>query len=224
MNIDNKRKLETSDQKPVNEGRRKILTASSLLMAAGLLWKPQPVAAREGRGRGGHLVLDVACLGDTFAPNFNGALDQGSGDLRGTSFYVEGLIYPAGTIMPGTEFDLQSAPAMGHWFCRGWFTTFPDRPEPGVITSQEYLLDFITPETLSPEDTLASSGVENAGLGLPAVRAVIGGTGRYRDARGEVVQETVGTNTSVLNVFDVPAPTFSFHFTFNMGEGRDEDW
>jgi hypothetical protein len=82
---------------------------------------------------------------------------------------------------------------------------------------------MINPDNLSPADTLASSGVENGGAGLPAVRAVTGGTGRYRGARGQVRQETVGTNTSVLNVFGMPAPTFHFSFKFNSGDGHDDD-
>ncbi len=219
MEEERNEKLEANDPKALNISRRKVLAASPLLVAAGLMWKPQPVAAREGRGRGGDLALDVACLGDTFAPNFNSVLDVSSGDLRGGSFYVEGLIYPEGTIEPGTVFDLESTDAIGHWLCRGWFMTNPARPEPSVVTSQEYLLGvFDFPETVSPENTIASSGLENGGPGFQAVRAIIGGTGRYRDARGEVVQETVGTNTSVLNVFGAPAPTFKFNFTFNNGK------
>lgn len=208
MNIDNTAKPESNDQQAVDKGRRKVLTASAMLLAAGLLGKPQTALAGGRRSR---LVLDVACLGHTFAPDFTGALDQSTGDLRGTSFYVEGLIYPEGTIVPGEVFDVDGTPAKGHWFCRGWFMNYPERPQPGVITSQEYLLDIITPELLSPPDTLASSGVENGPPNLPAVRAVIGGTGRYRKARGEVVQETIGRNTTMFSSGD-PAPTFRFDF------------
>lgn len=193
--------------------RRRLLGAAPLLAAAGLLWRPDASAAQRGRGAG--LVFDVACLGDSFAPNFGGALDMANGDLRGTGFIVEGLIYPAHTIPDGVGFDPASAMATGHWLCRGWFLHKPDRPNPGVVTMQEYLLDIITQEVPSPPETLASSGVETGGPMPPSsVRAITGGTGRYRHARGEVVQEVTGTNTTTLNAFGMPAPNFRFHFRF----------
>jgi hypothetical protein len=198
---------------PVHASRRHLLGAAPLLAAAGLLWKPQASTAQQGHGAS--LVFDVACLGHSFAPNFGGALDLANGDLRGTGFLVEGLIYPAGTIPGGVGFDPASAMATGHWLCRGWFLMKPDRPNPGVVTMQEYLLDIITQEVPSPAQTLASSGVETGGpMAPPAVRAITGGTGRYRHARGEVVQEVTGTNTTILNAFNEPAPTFRFHFRF----------
>jgi hypothetical protein len=124
-------------------------------------------------------------------------------------------VYPAGMIPPGPGFDPGAATAMGHWLCRGWFLHKPDRPQPGVVTMQEYLLGIITQEVPSPADTLASSGVETGGFPVPpTVRAITGGTGRYRHARGEVVQEITGTNTTTLNVFGGPAPNFRFHFRF----------
>ena len=45
-----------------------------------------------------------------------------------------------------------------------------------------------------------------------AVRSVIGGTGRYRRARGEVAQHLIGTNTTELNIIGEPAPNLRFVF------------
>ena len=205
---DGERPRETVDQ-----SRRHIFCAASLLAAAGLLWKPGQAQA-QGGGRGGQLVLDVACLGHSFAPDFTGALDPNNGDLRGLSFYVEGLIFPAGTILPGSaDFDPSSVPPIGHWLCRGWFMNYPSRMAPGAVTTQEYLLSVIdSVENPSPLDTLVSSGLE--GGANVFTRAVVGGSGRYRHARGEVVQETIGMNTTILNVFNENAPNFRFYFTF----------
>jgi hypothetical protein len=119
-------------------------------------------------------------------------------------------VYRAGTITEASGFDPFSAPAIGHWFCRGWFIAHLERPLPHVITTQEYLFDLITPEHLSPVNTLVSSGVEG-GVEL-AHRAVIGGTGRYRHARGDVRQLTIGTNTTELVPGVLAAPPFRFFF------------
>ncbi len=201
---------ERGGQQVIDDGRRRIVGAGSLLAALGLMWKPQPSAAQ--RGRGGSLVLDVACLGDSFAPNFGGVIDQPGGDFRGLSFYVEGALFPGGTIPPGSGFNPGDAMQTGHWLCRGWFMNYPARPAPGAITTQEYLLEVISAEAPSPVDTLVSSGLEGGAMSF--TRAVIGGSGNYRHARGAVVQETIGTNTTILNVFGENAPNFRFYFDF----------
>lgn len=48
-------------------------------------------------------------------------------------------------------------------------------------------------------------------------RAVIGGSGRYSDARGDVLQETIGSNTTMLTGLPVNAPNFRFYFNFANG-------
>lgn len=198
-------------------GRRKMLGASALAAATAAMWRPQPARGNNPR-RGSSLVLDVACLGTTFAPNLGGALDLPNGDLRGVSFIVEGLIYPAWTIPDGVEFDIDLAPpATGTWFCRGWFTGHPGRPLPYTMNVQEYVLDPITDDNLSPADTLTSSGPEGAVPEENFVRAVVGGTGKYRGAQGEVVMDTIGTNSSILNLFGGTSPNFRFHFDFSNG-------
>lgn len=211
MSINSNDQPAATGQHPSDPRRRQILGASALLAVGGLLWKPQPAAA-EGLGRGSSLVVDVACLGNTLALNFAGGLDPEGGDFRGVSFSVEGALYPAGTILPGPGFDPDSKESIGHWLCRGWLMFHPGRPEPHGITTQEYLLEVISGDAPSPVDTLVSSGVEGGAERF--TRAVIGGSGRYGRAQGQVVQETIGTNTTILNVFGAPAPTFRFHFDF----------
>ena len=99
-------------------------------------------ASRDGEVK---FSVDVAILGHTDAPNSGGRLgdpqshDFFGTDARGDSFYVEGLIYPGGTIptptgltpMPGMAsapprrnnkivWDFKAAKPVGHWFSRGW--------------------------------------------------------------------------------------------------------
>jgi hypothetical protein len=199
--------------------RRKVLAgAGGGLAVLASLWQPAAALAGErdddddDARRPGDLVLDVALLGETFAPDMGAALDAGAGDLRGVGFFVEGLIYEAGTIPPGPGFDPASAEAFGTWLCRGWIMLHGGRPEPHVVSTQEYMLGIVTPANPTPREQLSSSGTE--GGVQRAVRSIIGGTGRYRRARGEVVQHLIGTNTTVLNVLGMPAPNLRFVFDF----------
>jgi hypothetical protein len=192
------------------------------LLRQGLVWGGSGVAAATlgstafaspaGAGRGHTLVYDVACLGDTFrwiaAPG-----TTPPGDLRGSTFSVEGRIYSAGTIS-GKGFDPSSARAIGTWFCRGWLIIAPGRPEPHVLSTQEYVFGDITSTRLFPPDTLTSSGLEgSADESQVPERAVIGGTGEYAGARGVVLQHGHGTNTTTLTTLGgIPAPNFRFEF------------
>jgi hypothetical protein len=191
--------------------RRQVVAGAGGLAALATLWAPSRAVARAPYRRPrGDVVLDVACLGDTFAPDLAAALDAPAGDLRGAGFFVEGLIYRAGTIPGGPGFDPQSATAIGTWLCRGWFMLHSVRPLPHVISQQEYMLGIVSPQEPTPRDQLVTSGAEG---GVPlAVRSVIGGTGRYRRARGEVAQHLIGTNTTDLNVIGEPAPNLRFVF------------
>jgi hypothetical protein len=163
------------------------------------------------------LIVDVACLGHTlqviFAPGAHPPSDH-----AGSLFVVEGAIYEAGTI-DGDGFDPSSTPAVGRWFCRGWFVDSAARPQPGVITTQEYLFGEITPQRMYPPDQLVSSGLEQTALPTfdpiqQAIRSVIGGTGRYAGASGVVTQHYKGHNTTKLGPAGVvgPAPNFRFEF------------
>lgn len=203
----------TTTKATTTRSRRDVLRHVALAGMSATLW-PSGVAAAatkhpNSRARA-HVELDVACPGDTFAPDFAGALDAGAGDLRGTTFNVEGLVYPAGTVSPGDGFDPASATATGLWLCQGWFILHPGRGLPHVATTQHYLLGVVSDDRPCPPDQLVSSGVEG---GVPeTVRAVAGGTGRYRRARGQVRQVVVGTNTTTLRLVDEPAPNFRFRF------------
>jgi hypothetical protein len=122
-----------------------------------MLAGPGPAEGAAAAG-GNRLDLDVACLGDTLRIQ----LQEGNaeGDFRGSVFIVEENIYPEGTISKKETFDPASADAIGTWFCRGWLLGYPERSEPHVISTQEYVLGAIRPDRLFPSDTLASSGTE----------------------------------------------------------------
>lgn len=110
---------------------------------------------RDGSVR---LTLDMAVLGHTDAPNTAGRIgdprshDFFALDVRGDSYYCEGLLYPGGTIPAPTKptplapfiksppklnnevtWDFKAAQSTGHWLNRGW-VLINGRREPYVDT------------------------------------------------------------------------------------------
>jgi hypothetical protein len=212
-------------------------------------WSTRP--ARDGTLR---FTVDVAILGHTDAQNTAGRIGDPHAfldtDARGDTFYVEGVLYPGGTISKPTQptgmpafpqappklnnqvvWDFKGAPPLGHWLCRGWvlFNGNPKpytdskgtviespRIEPRLLSEQTFVFGRFDAAHLSPE-MLITSGTEN-GADADAdkvTRAVTGGTGRFAHARGEVVQERIGRNTSTLRSLSkvgVGAPNFRFTF------------
>lgn len=207
-----------SDDGPVLDqhlDRRRVLKGAGLLALGTTLW-PVAAGATEHGSRAGQVLFDVAYLGDTFRPDFAAAVsvNPDSPDLRGTTFNVDGDLYPAGTIAAGSGVDPDPAEAVGHWFCRGFFITHGNRPLPQVLTMQEFLFQRIDigddATAMPPRDTLVTSGVE--GGVTRAVRAVVGGSGRYRLTRGEATQQTIGRNSTSLARLPEQAPNFRFRF------------
>lgn len=168
------------------------------------------VGSRTGVGFRRHrLAVEVACLGPTMrtaAPD--NVTDDG--DFR-SMLLVEGLLFAPGTI-PGDGFIPTVDAAIGHWICRGWFMNSAARPQPHLVTSQEYLFAVITPERLFPRDTISTTGIEGTDVrDLPFHRTVSGGTGRYVGATGEQQQSWFADNASLFSD-GLPAPCFRVSF------------
>lgn len=119
-------------------------------------------------------------------------------DLWGATFIVEGRIYPAGTLPEGaTGVDPFDYPSTGVWLCHGWITIRPDRPNPHVVSTQEYLFGEVGPG--APATQLVSQGLEGTDVpGLAILRSIIGGTGTYAGARGTIFQRATGTNITKM--------------------------
>lgn len=196
------------------------------LITRGLIWGAAGTAAAAagsvvtaspaGAAKRSTAVFDVACLLNTFTfIAADGATDPFT-NFRGSTFVVEGDLYPAGTIPSGPGFDPAGATPTGHWICRGWFVNRTgregeaDRPEPHVITQQEYLLQRMTGTDYFALDQLTSSGLEGDNHGRTATRSVVGGTGTFEGARGSVRQIVTGSNTT-------DGPNFRFEFSLAKG-------
>jgi len=80
---------------------------------------------------------------------------------------------------------------IGTWSCKGIFTSDLSTADIGFNTTQMFQFD-------GDADAIWTEGLE-AGLGKIGVithRTILGGTGRFRGAQGEVVQEALGTNVT----------------------------
>lgn len=164
-------------------------------------------------------VFDVAMLGNTHR------LIPGPGvedfDLRGTTYYVDGIIYPGGTIPGGTDiFDpaAHTDLAIGAWVSSGSFIWSTERFQPHRFSIQQHIFGLITPTNLFPVDQIASQGTESSRTQdtLPSTRVITGGSGKYIGAAGQITQYGHGKNNTVIDVLGNAqlAPNFRFHFEF----------
>lgn len=234
--------------------RRGLLKWLGLGLGAGALGSTAARAQQESSGprwRSERVEIDVAVLGHTNYDNEDGAANrhpdyanrvQGrsqdgflQSDIRGSTFYFEGLVYSGGTIPDPSEeepdgvvWDFESPP-IGSFFDRGWVLInnksdgpYIPRPDPHLLSHADYYLGGVVgPENLTPNDMLATVGMEN---GTPpndvVTRAVVGGTGRYSTARGQVVQRRIGRNTTRIRGLDLPGgfepPSPNFRLTFEL--------
>jgi hypothetical protein len=138
-------------------------------------------------------VVDVAVDHETFAivPSMGLVLQpEALGPNRGTPFIVDGKIFPGHTLPGGSGVGDPNMPGnIGTWICKGIFTSDLGTADIGFDTTQMF-------EFNGDNDAIWTEGLE-AGLGKAGVithRTILGGTGRFQGAEGEVIQEALGTN------------------------------
>jgi hypothetical protein len=212
-------------------GRRNMLRGGLALGAGGaaaatlplLGGSPAQAAATQtasaARRRRRTEVYDVAMLGDTLlvipGPNVNNF------DLRGTTFYVEGPIYPGFTIPnEQTTWDpaQHTGQEIGRYFDIGSFMLYSGRLNPHLYSMMTHVFGLITPDNNFPPDQVSSIGTEASATQdtKPSRRSIVGGAGRYIGASGEITLFGNGSNTTQSDVLGVkrPAPNLRFFFTF----------
>ncbi len=134
------------------------------------------------------------------------------------------------------NWDFTKAPPAGHWLSRGWVlingsnapakdtlgtVVEAARREPHLLSEHNYVFGRFGADALSPE-MLISSGTEDGNDVDREVltRAITGGTGRFRFARGQVVERRIGRNTSTLRSFSnfpgAYAPNYRFEFELRL--------
>ncbi|MFN3590753.1 MAG: hypothetical protein ACK4MX_05995 [Thermaurantiacus sp.] len=134
------------------------------------------------------------------------------------------------------NWDFTRAQPSGHWLSRGWVLINGNREpardtrgtivetrrtEPHLLTDHNYVLGRFASDNLAPE-MLISNGMDDGDDPdrEVLVRAITGGTGRFRFATGQVVERRLGRNTSVLRSFsqfpEAYAPNYRFEFELKL--------
>ena len=188
--------------------KRTILTLAIALMCS--MWTTVALADNNGEGKGKkHRILrfDISELSPRFVFDET-PLDANGKPAYGNEFVTEGVIYAFGTLQTGddgviTERDangkvISATPkypdkVIGRWTCRGWHVGegAATKTGPWVVTHQLY--DF---DQTPGEASFTSDGSELVDINVAIKRAITGGTGPYKNMRGEVVQTMIGFNSS----------------------------
>ncbi len=154
--------------------------------------------ALAGPDRSTTLRVDVAENGFDFVWDEDPVFDDGL-PAYGNAFVTQGYIYEAGTLTGTDGINPDGSPefpanVVGTWTCYGYFVGDGGHTEEGawVVTAQ--IFEF-TSDTVGGH-TIVTQGFETPQLAGPAVRAVVGGTGKYSSVRGDVTQITLGHNAS----------------------------
>jgi len=186
-----------------------ILILSLALTGVALLHLGTTTAKAE-RQDFDEFTVDVAVDHETFAivPSAGLVLHpKAVGPNRGTSFIVDGKVFPGGTLQEGDgQGDPNMSGSIASWICKGFFTSDLGTEDIGFNTTQMFKFDGDT-------DAIWTEGLE-AGLGKAAVtthRTILGGTGKYHGAQGEVIQRSLGTNVG---------GTPNIRVTFKIQRGR----
>lgn len=145
-----------------------------------------------------YLTIEVAENGyERFVPDETPVFEEDGLPAYGAEFITQGYIYPAGTITcddegcngvledGSPEFPDQ---VIGEWTCYGYHVGDGAHTESGpMVVTTQYFSFGDEPGA----ESITTHGYELADQNVLFHRAIIGGTGAYRYARGEQVQELV---------------------------------
>ena len=209
-----------SEHRPRRRGFLRTAGIATAGVAAGAVVGGASGAIASSGDRHRTLVFEAAMLGSTdrayvsvaLLPDAGFELDEG--DLSGSPFYIEGFLYPDGTV-PADGFVPTPDGSIGIMTCRGHLISSLRRGEPHLVTSHEYFLDGFGDEVLNPR-LLTSAGAEGRNeVGWEALRAITGGTGEFSGARGQVHQRMFGVN-STINSVQQNMPNFRFELDIHL--------
>ena len=197
-------------------GRRRLVRTGGLMAGAAALLAA-PAIARAQDDAADEVSFDVALDGATM--RYVKANPGHPIDLPqiGDTFIVFGSIYPAGTF-DKRDLNPDQPGAIGRWVCRGSISVDLSTDDvPHAVTTVNHVLGdglSVTGGPIGPvHDAIIHEGFEG-GL-AENIRAIVGGTGKYAGARGDVIQVLRGANDTLIQVapeLAVPAPSYTFTF------------
>jgi hypothetical protein len=154
-------------------------------------------AAEQGKPPKQVLQFDVAEDMHRFIFDQDVVYDDGM-PADGSSFITRGYLYPAGTLDGASGVNPDGSPefpdqVIGEWICQGYMINDAGHATSGVwVFSTQF---FQLSETPGAE-TIVTQGYELADLDVAISRAITGGSGQYKTARGESSQTLLGFNAS----------------------------
>lgn len=197
-----------------------LLIALFALLAAGATWvfgqetDSNDAAATRSIST---FTVEIAEFGGNFAPDEAPVFEDGL-PAYGSAFVTQGYLYEEGTLAMA-QFDgvlEDGSPefpdrVIGQWSCWGYHVGDGAHTESGPMVVTTQLYSFGDAPGL---ETITTIGYELADTEVTQTRAVTGGTGAYRSARGTQTQvsygfnHTFGLNMSVTFEVDTIRDTF----------------
>lgn len=112
----------------------------------------------------------------------------------GNSFVTSGYLYPEGTLNGSNGVLADGSPefpdkVLGTWICKGWMIGDGAHTETGVWVTSTQIYNF--GEEFGSA-TIITDGFEIADFNVPITRAIVGGSGEYSAAAGDMTQELLG--------------------------------
>ena len=159
---------------------------TSLILSSLLLGSVPAIASADQMPAPNTVVIDVALDGTTLA--YSRADAASSGAHRGDSYVVSGWVYSAFTIPDGdaaASFVPDPSTSIGSIVMNGILVNEPTDDSPMVSSTHVFSLDNA--------DGLVTQGLEGSS---PQFRALLGGTGQFSGAIGQVSEQILGTNAS----------------------------
>jgi hypothetical protein len=116
----------------------------------------------------------------------------------GSSFITRGYLYEAGTLTDSNGVNPDGSPefpekVIGEWICQGYMINEAAHAKEGVWV---FSTQFFQLGDQPGAQTLVTQGYEIADIGVAVARAITGGSGEYKTARGESSQTLLGFNAS----------------------------
>lgn len=116
----------------------------------------------------------------------------------GSSFITRGYLYPVGTLQGGNGVNPDGSPefpdkVIGEWICQGYMINDAGHATSGVWV---FSTQFFQLGDKAGAQTIVTQGYELADVDVSIARAITGGSGDFKLARGESHQTLLGFNAS----------------------------